>query len=86
MYAVTYALGPSMLVLWPLLTPLGSFYANVQDGDIPLPWASNAGFADVLVVMLVVVWLAHRRLARTSSAAAGSGSSITALRAPRARP
>ena len=72
-YAVAFALARSVFVLWPLLTPLGSFYANVQDGDIPLPWASIAGFADVLVVMLVVVWLAHRHLARTSSAAAGSG-------------
>ena len=70
-YAVAFALARSVFVLWPLLTPLGSFYANVQDGDIPLPWASIAGFADVLVVMLVVVWLAHRHLARTSSAAAG---------------
>ena len=46
-YAVAFALGRNVLVLWPLLTPLGSFYANVQDGDIELPWASIAGFADV---------------------------------------
>jgi len=72
-YSVAFALARSVFVLWPLLTPLGSFYANVQAGDIPLPWASIAGFADVLVVMLVVVWLAHRHLARTSSAVAGSG-------------
>jgi membrane protease YdiL (CAAX protease family) len=68
-----FALARSVFALWPLLTPLGSFYANVQAGDIPLPWASIAGFADVLVVMLVVVWIAHRHLARTSPAAAGSG-------------
>jgi hypothetical protein len=72
-YAVAFALARSVFVLWPLLTPLGSFYANVQAGDIPLPWASIAGFADVLIVMLVVIWLAHRHLTRTSSADAGSG-------------
>src|SRR5829696_5939135 len=50
-YAVAYALTRSVLVLWPLLTPLGSFYANLEAGDIDLPWASIAGFADVAAVM-----------------------------------
>ena len=59
--------------MWPLLTPLGSFYATVQAGDIPLPWASIPGFADVLAVMLVIVWAAHRHLTRMPAAAAGSG-------------
>ena len=63
-YAVAFALARSVFVLWPLLTPLGSFYANVQAGDIPLPWASIAGFADVLVVMLVVIWLGARHARR----------------------
>ena len=59
-YAVAFALARNVLVLWPLLTPLGSFFANVEAGDIDLPWASIAGFADVLAVMLVVLWLARR--------------------------
>ena len=63
-YAVAFALTRNLLVLWPLLTPLGSFYANLQAGDIQLPWASIAGFGDVLGVMLVVLWLAHRRMRR----------------------
>ena len=63
-YAVAFALTRNLLVLWPLLTPLGSFYANLEAGDIQLPWASIAGFADVLGVMLVVLWLAHRHLRR----------------------
>ncbi len=62
-YAVAFALARNLLVLWPLLTPLGSFYANVKAGDIDLPWASIAGFADVLGLMLLAWWLAarHRR-------------------------
>ena len=60
-YAVAFALARSLLVLWPLLTPLGSFYANVQAGDIELPWASIAGFADVLGLMVLAWWLAARR-------------------------
>jgi len=59
-YAVAFALARSLLVLWPLLTPLGSFYANLSTGDIDLPWASIAGFADVVGVMAIALWLAHR--------------------------
>ena len=40
---------------------LGTLYANLEAGDIELPWASIAGFVDVAVVMAVLVWLAHRR-------------------------
>jgi hypothetical protein len=69
-YAIAFRLVSNTLVLWPLLTPLGAFYNNVEAGDIDLPWASNAGFAEVGVVMLVAVWFSarHRRrlLARTS--------------------
>jgi membrane protease YdiL (CAAX protease family) len=65
-YAVAYALTRSVLVLWPLLNPLGSFYANLEAGEINLPWASIAGFADVAAVMAVAGWLAvrHQRGAR----------------------
>lgn len=60
-YAVAYRLVENVLVLWPLLTPLGAFFNNLQAADIDLPWASIAGFADVLALMAVAVWLAHRR-------------------------
>lgn len=59
-YAVAFALARNLLVLWPLLSPLGSFYAQVDNGDIDLPWASILGFADVAVVMGVALWLARR--------------------------
>lgn len=59
-YAVAFAIARNLVVLWPLLTPLGSFYANVEAGDIELPWASIAGFADVLALMLLTGWLAVR--------------------------
>jgi membrane protease YdiL (CAAX protease family) len=59
-YAVAFAIARNLIVLWPLLTPLGSFYATVEAGDIELPWASIAGFADVLGLMLVSWWLVQR--------------------------
>lgn len=68
-YAVAFSLTRSLLVLWPLLTPLGSFFANVRAGDIELPWASIAGFLDVLGVMLLVGWLAHRHVTSRPSPA-----------------
>lgn len=63
-YAVAFATTRNMLVLWPLLTPLGSLYNNLEAGDIELPWASMAGFGQVLVAMGVVLWFAHLHAAR----------------------
>ena len=60
-YAMAYAVADNLVVLWPLLTPLGSFFANLDSGDIELPWASIAGFADVAAVMALALWLTVRR-------------------------
>ena len=58
-YAIAYQLTNNLLVLWPLLTPLGSFYAQVDARDIDLPWASILGFLDVAAVMMTVIVIAH---------------------------
>ena len=63
-YAIVFRLTTNILVLWPLLTPLGAFFNNLEAADIPLPWESILGFADVAAVMAVVLWLAHRRIRR----------------------
>lgn len=56
-----------LLVLWPLLTPIGAFFNYLESGDIALPWASILGFADVLGVMAAVIWLAARRERRAGA-------------------
>lgn len=61
-YAVAFALVRNVLVLWPLLTPLGSFFNNLNSGDIELPWEAILGFADVLGLMAAAVWLGRRKL------------------------
>jgi CAAX protease family protein len=61
-YAVAFALAANVLVQWPMLTPLGSFYNAVDTGHIDLPWAAIAGFADVFALMAVAIWLAHRHM------------------------
>jgi hypothetical protein len=60
-YAIAYASVRNVLVLWPLLIPLGSFFNTVEADDFDLPWASILGFVDVLAIMFTAVWLAHRR-------------------------
>ncbi|CAN7404617.1 CPBP family intramembrane glutamic endopeptidase [Arthrobacter sp. LjRoot14] len=65
-YAVAFALVRNVLVLWPLLTPLGSFFNNLNSGDIELPWEAILGFADVLGLMAAAVWLGHRRLRKAA--------------------
>ena len=61
-YAVAFRVTRNVLVLWPLLTPLGSFFAQLESGDLvgALPWASILGFADVIALMATAIWLAHR--------------------------
>jgi hypothetical protein len=61
---VAFTTTRNILILWPLLTPLGSLFNNLEAGDIELPWASMAGFGQVLIAMGVVLWLAHRHAAR----------------------
>jgi hypothetical protein len=66
-YAIAYRLVDNILVLWPLLTPIGAFFNNLEAGDIILPWASIAGFVDVLGVMAAVIWLAIRHERRPAA-------------------
>ena len=66
-YAVSFALARNLIVLWPLLTPLGSFFANLEGGDIELPWASILGFADVLAAMVFAAWWARRHERRRTA-------------------
>ena len=63
-YAVAYRLTGNILVLWPLLTPLGGWFTMLESGDIHMPWAAILGFADVLGLMGLVIWLAYRHRRR----------------------
>lgn len=66
-YAIIFRLTSNILVLWPLLTPLGAFFNNLRAGDISLPWQSILGFLDVAVLMGVALWLARRHLNKQST-------------------
>jgi hypothetical protein len=59
-YTVAYAAVRNVAVLWPLLTPLGSFFANVRAGDIEMPMIAILGFLEVIGLMVAAIWLAAR--------------------------
>jgi hypothetical protein len=61
------------LVLWPLLTPLGSLFNQMQSSDIVLPMESILGFADVMVLMLAAIWFARRHERRSGAEQATGG-------------
>jgi uncharacterized protein len=69
-YGIAYACVNNVLVLWPVLIPLGSFYNSLQSGEIDLPWAAIAGFVDVMAIMFTAIWLAHRRERRAGKSTA----------------
>jgi uncharacterized protein len=59
----------NVLVLWPLLIPLGSFYNSLQSGEIDLPWHQSRDSSMSWRSWFAAVWFAYRRERR----AAGSG-------------
>ncbi|HET9456028.1 MAG TPA: CPBP family intramembrane glutamic endopeptidase [Candidatus Limnocylindrales bacterium] len=59
-YVVAYLVARNLLVIWPLLTPLGGFFNNARAGDIELPLIAVLGFVDILGVMLAAIFLVHR--------------------------
>lgn len=77
-YGIAYACVNNVLVLWPVLIPLGSFYNNLQSGGIELPWAAIAGFVDVMAIMFAAIWLAHRRERRAVKSTADETSDAAA--------
>jgi membrane protease YdiL (CAAX protease family) len=74
-YAVAFRVAGSILVLWPLLTPLGSLFNQIQAGDMVLPMESILGFADVLGLMVVAIWFARRHERRQTAQGTTGGRS-----------
>jgi membrane protease YdiL (CAAX protease family) len=77
-YAVAFRVAGSILVLWPLLTPLGSLFSQLQASELVLPLESILGFADILGLMVAAIWLAVRherrlQMGRGTSRAGGAG-------------
>ena len=73
-YAIAYRTTSNILVLWPLLLPVGSLFNNLESMDIDLPWASILGFVDVIGLMVASVVVVRkidgRRKKRSAEVAA----------------
>lgn len=59
MFAVVFRLTKNVLILWPVFQPMGQLVTLVKDG-LALPFLSTLGFAEALILMLVLVGLAAR--------------------------
>jgi uncharacterized protein len=68
-YTIAYRVSSNILAIWPLLTPVGGFFSQLRSGDMAgqLPWISMLGFADVVAVMAVAIWLAARHQRRRTA-------------------
>ena len=59
LYALVFRLTKSVLILWPILQPMGQLVTLVKDG-LSLPLLATIGFVEALALMLLLVWLANR--------------------------
>ena len=59
MFAVVFRCTKSILILWPVFQPMGQLVTLIKD-QLTLPLLAALGFAEVLILMLVLVWLAKR--------------------------
>jgi membrane protease YdiL (CAAX protease family) len=59
MFAVIFRLTKNVFILWPVFQPMGQLITLVKD-QLGLPLLASLGFAEVLILMLVLVWLAVR--------------------------
>ena len=59
MYAVIFRLTKNVFILWPLLQPMGQLVTLTKDG-LTLPVMATLGFVEVLALMVLFIWLAHR--------------------------
>ena len=59
MSAVVLLITRSVLILWPVFQPMGQLVTLIED-RLTLPFLATVGFAEVLIVMVALVFLAGR--------------------------
>jgi len=72
-YTIAYRITGNILAIWPLLTPIGGFFSQLKAGEMTgqLPWISMLGFADVLAVIALAIWLTARHERRQHARTTG---------------
>jgi len=59
LYAVVFRLTRNAFILWPVFQPMGQLVTLIRD-RLTLPLPAAIGFAEALILMIVLVWLADR--------------------------
>jgi len=59
-FAVVFRLTRNILILWPFIIPVGSFFNNLRAGDIELPMISMLGFGEVLAAICVLLFIIYK--------------------------
>jgi uncharacterized protein len=59
MFAVIFRITKNILILWPVFLPMGQLVTLIKD-KLSLPVAASLGFFEAFLMMLALVWLAHR--------------------------
>lgn len=59
LFAVVFRLTKNIFILWPVFQPVGQIVTLIRD-QLTLPLLAALGFAEVLLVMFVLVWIATR--------------------------
>lgn len=59
LFAVTFRITSSVLMLWPVFQPMGQLVTLIED-ELDLPLIATLGFAEVLIVMVALVVLVGR--------------------------
>ena len=67
MFSVVFLITRSVLILWPAFQPMGQLVTLVQD-RLTLPFLATVGFAEVLIVMVLLAYFAGRYQRRRNGA------------------
>lgn len=59
MFSIIFQLTKNIFILWPVFQPMGQLVTLIKD-RLTLPFLATIGFAEVLIVMLLLVWFANR--------------------------
>lgn len=68
-YACVFRVTRNVFILWPVLQPMGQLTTLLKDGGLQLPQIAILGFAEVLIAMFVLLFLANRFAKRVSAKA-----------------
>jgi len=68
LYGATFRITGSIFILWPAFQPIGQLTTLIRDG-LTLPPLAALGFAEALIAMAVILFVAHKYAAKRDAGA-----------------